>query len=423
MPVLLISLLLAPLLWAGGLGAQSAEFRDRVGQALDDARPALMGHLAQSCGKHVRPGQLALVMLAAIDDGVERTDPVFERAVARLAKANCNQTYDLALRLMVVQALPDFPDRVEIAKDDLDRLLDHRDEGAFGYTKNTNQWDLSNTQYAALGLRAARAMQLSIPRSVWTGLAKEIAAQQDADGSFGYRKINSGFQGYPSMTAAGIAVLAVCRQALGERNALLAKLDDKIGRAWRYFDRKLDCIGSPSEHWCYYFLYGLERAAILCDVETIGGKSWYELGAKMLVDEQLPGGGWSGNEHGEQDGTLPRGRGSAVSTSFAVLFLRRKFQKVVGGPITPSIVTLANIGPNSKMEHVVACADELERRGKEALPDVLRALRSDIHNQRQAAAIALVRITGESFGFDPARGAEHNREVIKQAELWYLKNR
>ena len=132
MPVLLISLLLAPLLWAGGLGAQSAEFRDRVGQALDDARPALMGHLAQSCGKHVRPGQLALVMLAAIDDGVERTDPVFERAVARLAKANCNQTYDLALRLMVVQALPDFPDRVEIAKDDLDRLLDEEPNGTAG---------------------------------------------------------------------------------------------------------------------------------------------------------------------------------------------------------------------------------------------------------------------------------------------------
>ena len=115
-------------------------------------------------------------------------------------------------------------------------------------------------------------------------------------------------------------------------------------------------------------------------------------------------------------------RACAVATSFAILFLRRKFQKVAG-PITPSIVTLPAIGPNSKRKDVEACAEHLKSRGKAALPDVLRALRSAIRNQREAAALALVGITGKSFGYDPAKDAEANREVIKKAELWYLRNR
>jgi len=53
----------------------------------------------------------------------------------------------------------------------------------------------------------------------------------------------------------------------------------------------------------------------------------------------------------------------------------------------------------------------------------LRALRSEIANQRRAAAIALGSIAGQSFGYDPALDAEANREVIKKAELWYLRNR
>lgn len=407
---------------ADGLRAQSPELQERVNHALDTARPALMAHLKQASGRHTRPGSLALVMLAAIHDGVDHADPVFKKATNRLSDARCAQTYDITLRLMVMQLVPTFPERRTIAKKDVKRLLKHRDDGAFGYLAGTGQWDLSNTQYAALGLRAARAMQVPIDKRVWTSLAKNIAEQQHGDGSFGYRQANHGFPGYASMTAAGIAVLAVCRQALGKSSGLKRSLDKKIEFGWDWFDRNVDRIGSPTEQWKYYFLYGLERAAILCDVETVAGKSWYELGAGMICDEQLAGGGWVGKEHGERFDQLSKGRGSLVATSFAVLFLRRNFQKVAG-PITPSIVTLPSIGPHSKPKDVAACAAELERRGKEALPDVLRALRSDIENQRRAAATALLAIAGQDFGYDPARDAEGNREVIKKAELWYLRNR
>lgn len=407
---------------SSGLRGQSATLQSDIDHALDSARPALLKHLDHANGPHVRTGALALVLLAATHDGIDTREPIYEKAVDRLISARCVQTYDIALRLMVLQLLPNVKERREIATDDVKRLLRHRDDGCFGYSRNTGQWDLSNTQYAALGLRAARAMQVEIKRKVWSDLVRNMLRQQHEDGSFGYQKANSGFPGYASMTAAGIAVLAVCRQALGDRNKYRSSIDAALERSWAYFDVNSAAIGDPETHWCYYFHYGLERAAILCDVEEVGGKSWYETGARMLVDEQLTGGGWRGDEHGEQDRNLPKGLGSAVATSFAVLFLRRKFQKEPG-PITPSIVTLPTIGPMSKPKHVQACADELKKRGKAALPEVLKALRSKIENQRRAAAMALTAIAGQDFGYDPALDPADSSRVIRKAELWYLKNR
>ena len=123
----------------------------------------------------------------------------------------------------------------------------------------------------------------------------------------------------------------------------------------------------------------------------IGGVDWYEKGAAMLVDAQAAGGGWNSRADDYVGTALTRGRGSAVTTAFAVLFLRRMFQKQ-GGPITPRVVTLAAVGPKSKPADVEACAAELVRRGKSAMPDVLLALRSEFEPRRQAAAMALASI-------------------------------
>lgn len=402
--------------------AQDEALQSDINHALDNARPALLAHLDNAAKRHVRPGALALVLMAALHDGVDPADKRMQKAVDRLSKANCEQTYDLALRLMVMELTPTFPDRLEQARADTKKLLKNRDDGAFGYRRHTGQWDLSNTQYAALGLRAAAAMGVSIKRQVWSQLAARISDQQDALGGFGYQRGDSGFPSYASMTAAGIAVLAVCRQALGEEQNAKSFMTKKIDNGWKWFETHAHVVGSLTENWSYYFHYGLERAAILCDVERIGSTSWYEAGARMLVGEQLPGGGWRSKTDGHQGDNLSKNRGTSVATAFAVLFLRRKFQKVAG-PITPSIVTLPTIGPNSKQQDVDACAEHLQKLGKKALPDVLKALRSDIARQREAAAAALRGITGQDFGYDPAIGAEGNREVIKKAELWYLRNR
>jgi hypothetical protein len=413
--VFLLAAVLVPL-------AAQDELARKVNHVLDAARPALLAHLRDMTAHATRPGELALVSLAAIHDGVDPADKLMVEAARELAGMNTDQTYDLALRLMVMEVMPTFPERDKAARRDTAALLDNRAGGAFTYSTAGGEWDLSNTQYAALGLRSARALGVDIDRRVWARLAKEIGDQQDNYGGFGYREGSGRDNSYASMTAAGIAVLAICRQALGEEDRKNSPLSRQIDKGWLWFRRTPDVIGSPQERWSFYFHYGLERAAILCDVERIGELSWYERGALMLVDEQLASGGWRSRTDGY--GALGRGArfGDFLSTSFAVLFLRRKFQKVAG-PITPHVVTLPSIGPHSKPHDVEDCAQELVRRGMAAVPDVLRALRSEIANQRCSAAAALREIARQDFGYDPAKDVEQNREALKQAELWYLKNR
>ncbi|MBL8755985.1 MAG: terpene cyclase/mutase family protein [Planctomycetes bacterium] len=407
---------------AGAVPAQDT-LRERVNHALAEARPALLAHLQEATESAGRPGELALVLLAAIHDGVDANEPRFPKAVQRLAKAKPSETYDLALRLMVMEALPTFPDREDQAKDDAKQLLRHRHrEGGFGYDDNPGSWDLSNTQYAVLGLRAAKALGVKVERVVWSQLVATMLDNQDAYGGFGYGRNDSGFDSYASMTAAGVAVLAICRQMLDDGGRPPQALDGRIQRGWQWFTRNPDTIGSAKERWSFYFHYGLERAAILCDVDKVGTIDWYAEGARMLCDLQDKGGGWSSLTDGYPGGHLARGRGDLVPTSFAVLFLRRKFQKVVGA-VTPHVVRLVNLGPNSKPADVEACAADLVKRGKEALPEVFQALRSDHEPVRRAAAQALRGIAGEPFGYDPALSAADNRAAITRAELWYLKNR
>ncbi|MGC6486983.1 MAG: prenyltransferase/squalene oxidase repeat-containing protein [Planctomycetota bacterium] len=411
-------------LTAAPCGAQDAALERLVQQTLAAARPALVDHLKAAMRRDQRPGELALLCLAGLHDGLAPDGAPLQRALARLGKAKPTQTYDLALRLLVLQECSTFPGRQKLAKADLKKLLRHRcDEGAFQYHDRPGGWDLSNTQYGALGLRAARAMGLQVRRDVWTKLAREVSRSQAPDGGFCYAPRVSSWDPYPSMTVAGVAVLAICRQALGDAGERVKELDRRIEDAWAWLDQHRDAIGSPQERWSYYFHYGLERAAILCDVAKVGGRTdWYAKGAEMLVEQQLSGGGWSSSTDGHPGHHLSNRRGDSVPTAFAILFLRRKFQKHPG-PITQRVVRLVNIGPRSKAADVEECARQLVEKGKAAMPEVVRAMRSDVAPQRQVAAKVLDAVVGERFGFDPDADRDENRSAVKKAELWYLKNR
>jgi hypothetical protein len=57
----------------------------------------------------------------------------------------------------------------------------------------------------------------------------------------------------------------------------------------------------------YYFLFSMERMAMVYDIDKIGDTEWYVWGAEHLLDWQGGDGGWGGE----------------VETCFALLFLRR----------------------------------------------------------------------------------------------------
>ena len=122
------------------------------------------------------------------------------------------------------------------------------------------------------------------------------------------------------MTAAGIAVLAICREGLGRKissqNRLAAVRAEKRGVEWLAHHFSVD-RNPGSGAWLEYYLYGLERVGALLEIQEIGGHDWYLEGARRLVRDQQRTGAWLG-------------QGGESTTCFALLFLQRATAPVTG---------------------------------------------------------------------------------------------
>ena len=394
-----------------GLGAQDGSQQERIDAALKRARPVLVEHLRLQHG-----GVLALTCLAAVHDGMTDDDKVLHGALERLSRVRLSGTYDLALRLMVMAEVPEFPRREKRAAEDTKRLLKRRLRGGFTYAKRQDNWDLSNTQYAALGLRAAVALGQPVDVVVWRDMALAVLAAQADDGGFGYTVTGVRRNPYASMTVAGIAVLRLCAQQLGADAP--ANLDARVAKAWAWMAEHRAAIGDIETVSCLYFHYGLERAAILSDVTRVGDIDWYSTGAEMLLLYQQPSGAWRSSFE-IRPGALP-GEGSPVDVAFATLFLRRKFQKALTGSRTArrGFVSLGKRSTDAQVQRVAA---EYAAAGLTEMPTVLKTLRSAVATQRRAAAAALHELAGRSFDYDPELAPADNATAIKAAELWWLK--
>ncbi|MHC4513195.1 MAG: prenyltransferase/squalene oxidase repeat-containing protein [Planctomycetota bacterium] len=408
-------------LGATWLPAQEKEpLEKRVNDALTLSRPALLQHLRAASG-----GQLALLCLAAAHDAVPTTNKVFAAAIKRLRKTKLTQTYDLSLRLMLMTNLRNYPERRSAAARDAKRLLMNQTQGggfSYGLGKG-GKWDLSNTQYAALGLRAAANLGFKIPMRCWKSLAAATITAQGDDGGFGYSTARAGrVHSTASMTVAGIAVLQICGQHLPSKTVADLELPERIEHGWDWMAEHKSDIGDRATRNCFYFHYGLERACILSEVKEIDGKDWYRSGAEMFVRLQLRGGGWFSTVD-TGGGAARAGAGNPVSTAFAILFLRRKFQKLLS-PITPGGgIRVANLGQQATKKTIEDAIAAEVRRGVRVVPDLIKSLHSPIDVRRKAALRALIRITGKDFGYNPHQPPARNAEALKRIELWWLKNR
>jgi hypothetical protein len=386
----------------------------RIAVALQRARPALLHHLATADS-----GVLALCCLAAAHDDVPTDEPVFARALDRLARAELDDTYGLALRLMLLAEVPSFPGRVELARRDAALLQTRQTGGGFSYHAHDGWWDLSNTQYAALGLRAAAALGVDVPERRWLLLHDAMLRMQLADGGFTYRAGQGRPSAYESMAVAGIAVLQVSAQFLALDDAARAQHDDAVTRAWQWLAAHKQSIGDRRTHCGLYFHYGLERAAILSDVDYVGGVNWYAAGAAMLCGEQTVGGGWWGIDESRAP-AMHATSGHPVDTAFAVLFLRRRFQKVPPA-VTVARPSSAGLWPDADAATVAAAAAYDASGGAAQLPELLALLHSEVVTRRKAAVLAIFRITGWDCGVHPYRSPDAEAERIRAAELWWLR--
>ena len=385
----------------------------RVDAALDLARPQLLELARTRLG-----GELALICLALVHDKVPHDDETLASAVERLDATKLTGTYELSIRLMVMAAMPQYPDRDRAARRDLKRLLRNQTPyGGFGYQATGSNWDLSNTQYGALGMRAAVALGCEIKQTPWKRLRRAAARSQRSDGGFSYRTTGGGST--PPMTVAGIAVLEICGQHLSTRG-VATKLGARLKKGWAWMEAHVAAIGGPEYGHPYYFHYGLERAAILSGISTVAGTDWYAAGAERLLRDQGKDGTWNPAHM-----RLPAARAgripvNAVATSFAVLFLRRQFQRRLT-PVTQGGGFLTRGLPDDATDEQIARAVELDvGRGLRAVPDLLKALRSSILSRRKAAALSLAKISGKDFGFHPYREPSESVEAVKAAERWWL---
>lgn len=292
-------------------------------------------------------GMPALGALTLLKCGLDPSHPRVRKAVSWVDSRPMLRTYDCGLALMLYAALGERApkERVrEVARRLVETFQNAADQAAplWGYPNGhppgdtTLHTDLSNTQYALLGLRAAEKLGEKIPDAIYEKVARHLLQQQGEYGSFRYLP---GRDPTASMAVAGIASLLICREELeraGRPGQLLGKIDAGIvlGHTWLQQNWSVDEVleeprkAKPEERWYYYYLHGLERVGSLSNQRMVGGHDWYAEASAALLRRQNENGSWS-TAYGESD----------ANTCFALLFMRRG-SRPTGEPAPPALEPL-----------------------------------------------------------------------------------
>jgi len=226
-------------------------------------------------------------------------------------------------------------------------------KGGIRYTPEENSFDNSNNQYAALGMYAAQNLKIPIKNpaplkrmlSHWIKnqsprgpTVNMVLGQHQSDKTVPIRNASSRGWSYTNhgmgepyghfhsnrmhMTAGGVGSIRILRVYLKKLGALRGKLARasrvalRDGLAWMAKNWQLrpypfSHSDSYSNAWHYYMLYGVERAAMLNNLSSIGGRKWYPQGSEIILTRPDT---WLGH---------------VVKTSFVILFLKRATSPLV----------------------------------------------------------------------------------------------
>lgn len=186
--------------------------------------------------------------------------------------------------------------------------------------------DNSNSQFAMLALWVGRRHGIPMTRTL-NLIAKRYQTSQNENGSWGYRyKFGGGEGGSPAMICVGLLGMAISHGLAVEHGAKpgaappkKAAPDPRIILGFLALDPH---IGDPTGKVRdlpmanLYYLWSVERLAVLFDLSTIGKKDWYCWGSEILVANQKREGFW--DHKGGYPGAQP-----VLDTCLALLFLKR----------------------------------------------------------------------------------------------------
>ena len=157
-------------------------------------------------------GYTAINALALSYAGVKASDPVMKKALKALLDAPPSRIYDLSVYIMLLAEVDKVRYKSEINKQAQVLIRTQANNGTWNYTGN-GPGDNSVTQFALLGLHAARSAGVKIPAVVFERSRNHYINQQNKDGGWGYVSSRSVT---PSMTAAGLSSLSICGEELEE---------------------------------------------------------------------------------------------------------------------------------------------------------------------------------------------------------------
>lgn len=261
-------------------------------------------------------GLTSLCGYTLVKSGIRRSDPVLLKAIEAVRGQEFRMVYSAGCHLLFLEALKEPHHWREEAQRTTDFLLQHQVRGLWAYPDR--HIDMSNVQFALLGLRAAYLMDLEIPRDNLADCAKGLWKYQKKDGGFAYTPDQSSTAGMTGATLASLAVL----QEIGSQHTMVRGILKKRAKqhqaAVRWLEQNFTAEGNrvglfawkPS--WHYPNLWAVERFCGLTGRERLGEQDWYRAGAQWLIEQQKASGAWDKGDHRVLE-----------DTCFALLFLRR----------------------------------------------------------------------------------------------------
>jgi hypothetical protein len=204
---------------------------------------------------------------------------------------------------------------------------------------NQDVSDNSNTQFAMLALWVARRYGMPVDRAL-VGTELRFRQTQHKNGGWSYE-----LQPYDpkvpattprsAMTAVGLISLALGNACTPPQMKRDLNKDEQMKAGLYVIGATIGDTGQGGglSGKSFYFLWTLERMAVIYGFKTIGDKDWYRWGAEMLVAGQnKDNGSWIGEYQ------------SPVDTCFALLFLKRVN---VAFDLTPTIPKVKDPGKPS----------------------------------------------------------------------------
>ena len=299
-------------------------FLDRLGDTAD--KPAIQflairlmsaqsreGHWSYDCTFEIGEADLKRVQKVLYDDN---------RLQSPMAKDGPNRKNDTGLAL--------HPEAVRLIRAVESAVRSGAyDAGSTG--------DHSNTQFATLALWMARKHGVPCNDSLAL-VEKHFRSTQGRDGGWDYGGGGLESTSTPPMTCSGLVALAVGRgiafhalrtkglpspkgtdaaDATTDRAALAALkyIENAVARSEKGMDEPTGGENSGKLRDNLYFLWSLERVAMIYDLQKIGALDWYEWGANHLIKTQSKDGSWGQSGY--------QGASGEINTAFALLFLNR----------------------------------------------------------------------------------------------------